>query len=312
MRRRTLTGIALALSSALLLASPAAAGNGYTDSLDLPDGRTYVGSDACLDCHEDVAEFYANSPHAVELALVVPGTAVGSCEACHGPGSGHVDAEGEGQILGLDQMKALDDHQKVAMCTQCHTAQANHWAGGPHDGADISCNDCHADQAHFGGQAVPAGQFRNPSEFCLQCHPSQTSDFRLPFRHRVLENQVACGDCHDPHANPTSSHINGLNDTCLGCHQEMSGPFVFEHEGVSGEDCTACHKPHGSNHDKMLITEGNSLCVQCHFDAGFNSDDSWTVGTVGHGGFALGNEGRCIDCHNEIHGSNVAPTFQDQ
>jgi len=193
-----------------------------------------------------------------------------------------------------------------------NTSQGTHWAGGPHDGADISCSDCHADQVHFGGQALPASQFRNPSEFCLQCHAEQTSDFRLPFRHRVLENQIACNDCHDPHASQDANSMNGLNETCLGCHQEMSGPFVFEHDGVSGEDCTACHKPHGSNHDKLLISEGNSLCVQCHFDAEFNGDDSWTVGTVGHAGFALGNEGRCFDCHSEVHGSNVSPTFQDQ
>ncbi len=308
MRCRTLTGISIVL----LLAMPVLAGSSFAAARSLPPDLNYVGSETCLDCHEDEGAFYANGPHAVEHNLVVPGTAIGVCEACHGPGSGHVDAEGEGQILGADQLAALDEDRYLALCTQCHAGQATHWAGAPHDGAPIACNDCHADQAHFGGQALPASRYRNPSEFCLQCHADQTSDFRLPFRHRVLENQIACGDCHDPHAGFDAKAINGLNETCLGCHQEMSGPFVFEHDGVSGEDCTACHKPHGSNHDKLLLTEGNSLCLQCHFDAEFNSDDSWTVGTVAHGGFALGNEGRCFDCHTEIHGSNVDPTFQDQ
>ncbi len=307
MWRHTLTGTAIAL----LLVSPAVAG-GYIDSIDLPDGLTYVGAETCLDCHDDVADFYANSPHAVDLNLVVPGTAIGSCEACHGPGSGHVNEDGDGFIVGSELLAALDPGQRLAMCTQCHTNQGTHWAGGPHDGADISCNDCHADQVHFGGQALPAGQFRNPSEFCLQCHAAQTSDFRLPYRHRVLENQVACGDCHDPHAGFASDSMNGMNETCLGCHQEMSGPFVFEHDGVSGEDCTVCHKPHGSNHDKMLLTEGNTLSVQCHFDAEINSAGNWNVGNVGHGGSLLGNEGRCFDCHTEVHGSNVSPTFRYQ
>jgi len=294
------------------MGSAVVAGNDYLGSIDMPEGLTYVGSESCLDCHEEVADFYANSPHAIDRALVVPGTTIGSCESCHGPASDHVETEGDGFIVGLDLMNAMDAGQRLDMCTQCHTSHGTHWVGGPHDGAEISCNDCHADQVHFGGQALPASQFRNPSEFCLQCHAEQTSDFRLPFRHRVLENQVSCNDCHDPHAGFDANLMNGLNDTCLGCHQEMQGPFVFEHDGVNGEDCTACHKPHGSNHDKLLLTEGNSLCVQCHYDAEFNSDHGWAVGATDHVGFALGNEGRCFDCHTEIHGSNVHPTFRDQ
>lgn len=307
MRRHALTGIAFVL----LLASPALADNGYIESIAMPDGLTYVGSETCLDCHEEVAEFYAATSHSLENNLIVPGTAIGGCESCHGPGSLHVEEEGEGFIIGSELYAEFGDTQRLAMCTQCHATQSTHWAGGPHDGADISCNDCHADQVHFGGQALPSSQFRNPSEFCLQCHAEQTSDFRLPFRHRVLENQVACGDCHDPHANMDATRMNGMNDTCLGCHQEMAGPFVFEHDGVSGEDCTVCHKPHGSNHDKLLITEGNTLCVQCHFDTEFNSADGWNQGSTSHSGFT-GSEGRCFDCHSEVHGSNVSPNFMDQ
>jgi DmsE family decaheme c-type cytochrome len=308
MWRRTLIGLAVFT----LLAANAASGASFVDSFDLPAELSYVGSAACLDCHGDIGAFYAQGPHAVERGLVVPGTGVSACEACHGPGSAHVAAGGEGQIIGSGLLAGLDTDRRLTMCTQCHAQHGTVWQDGPHAGADISCNDCHTDQAHFGGRAVAAPQFRNPSEFCLQCHAEQTSDFRLPFRHRVLENQVACVDCHDPHAGQDRDRLDGLNNICLGCHQEMSGPFVFEHDGVSGEGCTACHKPHGSNHDKLLLTEGNSLCLQCHFDAEFNSDDNWTVGNTAHAGFALGNEGRCLDCHTEIHGSNVSPTFRNQ
>ena len=304
--------IILPLAGMLLLSAGFAAGGvSYVDSFDVPGEATYVGSATCLDCHDDVGEFYTDSPHSVERGLVIPGTSVAGCEACHGPGSLHVDDDGDGFIIGPAVLAEQGEGAKVAMCTQCHTEQGLTWTGGPHAGTDITCASCHNDQVHFAVGVAPEADFRNKGEFCLQCHTPQTADFRLPFRHRVLEGQVDCQDCHDPHAGFDQTSWNGLNETCLGCHNEMAGPFVYEHDGVSGEDCTACHRPHGSNHDKLLVTESNSMCLQCHFEQGFNADDGWEVGDQNHANFLTG-EGRCYDCHTEVHGSNTDPNFKDQ
>jgi len=299
----------LALFS-LLVAGPAAAQSSYLESFDIPADAEFVGADMCVECH-DVGEFYQHSPHAVERALTIPGTDVFACEACHGPGSLHVEEGGEGFILGPGVLGSLPPSRREAMCTQCHTAIGTHYAGGPHQGTEISCADCHSDQAHFGGAARPAKDFRVQGEFCLQCHAEQVSDFRQPFRHRVLEGEMDCSDCHDPHRGFEQTTWNGLNETCLGCHTEMAGPFVFEHAGVSEEDCTACHRPHGSNNDQLLVQDGNGLCLQCHFDVAFNADDGFAIGDQSHAGLLTG-EARCYDCHFEIHGSNVSPTFQNQ
>ncbi len=293
----------------LLVAAPVLAGT-YLDRFELPSGATYTGSETCIDCHDEEGDFCAHSPHAVERTLAVPGSGVSACEACHGPGSLHVDEEGDGFILGIEALGALGEAGRVDMCTQCHTSHRLDWLDGPHAGVGIACSECHADQVHFGGSTTPAAHYRNRSEFCLQCHAVQSSDFRLPFRHRVLEGEIACDDCHDPHAGFAAAGWNGLNEVCLGCHTEMAGPFVFEHEGVAGEDCVGCHRPHGSMHDKLLSTDSSTLCLQCHFESTFDPIDAWSLGDAPHGGF-LGGEARCYDCHTEIHGSNVSPAFRD-
>lgn len=291
----------VALGFLLAGTSPAIAGTGYLDQFEIPAGAAYAGAHSCLDCHDDVAAAYAHSPHAVDLGLAVPGTGAASCEACHGPGSLHVAGDGEGFILGAAQLGGLDEDGLVLMCTQCHTGQGLVWGEGHHVGTGTTCASCHADQVHFAVQALPAADYRNPAEFCLQCHPGQVADFRMPFRHRVLEGQVGCADCHDPHAG-FATGWNGLNETCLACHVEMSGPFVFEHDGVAGEDCTICHRPHGSLNDKLLVQDGNGLCLQCHFESGL------TFGDTGHQGILV-NEARCYDCHGEVHGSHTSPTL---
>lgn len=295
----------------LLLGGQAIADTGFADSFNSPAEASYVGSQSCLDCHEEIGDYYSHSPHSVDTAAFVPGGQAASCEACHGPGSVHADDEDPESIINAAMLGAMDDSQRDHMCLQCHTDNHVGWAGGPHQGSGISCADCHADQVHFSVEARPAADFRNESEFCLQCHTAEATDFRMPFRHRVLEGQIMCNDCHDPHNGFVNDTWNGLNETCLSCHSEMAGPFVFEHDGVQSEDCITCHNPHGSTHDKMLVTDGNSLCLQCHFESTFNADESWELAGMNHGGLLM-SEARCYDCHTEIHGSNVTPSFRDQ
>jgi DmsE family decaheme c-type cytochrome len=304
--------ICLAGCLTLLFAGQAVAGSStYLAAFDVPADAEYIGSEDCTACHDGVAEFYTHSAHHWERGLAVPGTDIVGCEACHGPGSLHVDEGGEGWILTAEDLGVLEPDGRAAMCTQCHTSMDLHFATGDHAGTEVSCADCHADQAHFGGLARPAGDFRSESDFCLQCHTEVVPQFRMPSRHRVLEGHMSCNDCHDPHQGMDAASWDGLNDTCLKCHTQMAGPFVFEHGGVEGEECLSCHLPHGSQHDKMLTQGGNGLCLQCHHDQAFNADDNWSLAGRAHAGLLLG-EGRCYDCHREVHGSNVDPTFYDR
>jgi len=295
----------------VLLCAQGALGGNYLSQFDIPADAEYIGSEDCAMCHDQPGEFYMHSPHAAARGLSIPGTDIAGCEACHGPGSIHMDEGGEGFIIGTELLGDLDATGRDAMCLQCHLDQDVHYATSPHQGTGVTCAECHAYQAHWGGyEARPAADFRNQSEFCLQCHAAVSAQFRLPHRHRVLEGHMSCSDCHDPHQGTEFSDWSGVNDGCLSCHAEIAGPFVFEHMAVEGEECLNCHQPHGSHHPRLLNQDGNGLCLQCHYETAFAADDNWRLGGVPHGGLLAG-EARCTDCHREIHGSNVSPSFAD-
>lgn len=306
---RILIGLVVCL--AVLLSGQALAGAQHLKHFDVPADAQYVGSADCAMCHDTIGASYKHSAHAPERGLRVPGTDVHGCEACHGPSSLHVEGGGDGWVLTGAMLNSLGSDQRAQLCTQCHVAMDLHYADSPHAGTGVSCADCHGDQVHWGAKARPAVDFRSQADFCLQCHATVSAEFRLPSRHRVLDGHLSCNDCHDPHKGPDPAAWDGVNQTCLGCHPQMAGPFVFEHGAVSGEECLSCHRPHGSHHDKMLNQDGNSLCLQCHFEVTFQAQDTWAIGGVNHGGLLAG-EARCYDCHREVHGSNVSPSFRDQ
>ena len=299
------TGLAgttvLLLLTGFALASRAEGGRTAAQAIGVNWEAEYVGGETCLDCHDDVGSAYHGSPHHPDLGALVPGTAVTSCEACHGPGGQHVDEGGDGPILGPASLRTLGAERRADLCLQCHTTLHADWPVAEHAEAGVDCAHCHVDQVHWETPDVqPPRAFRLGAEFCLQCHPGVEAAFRLSFRHPVLEGRMDCTDCHFPHGDRAGQTLLVVqNAPCLRCHTEVAGPFVFEHEATVGEECTACHRPHGSPNRRLLTQDSNSLCLHCHYEPGFP-----TIGQVDHDTY-LRQRAACYDCHAEIHGSNA-------
>jgi DmsE family decaheme c-type cytochrome len=107
-----------------------------------------------------------------------------------------------------------------------------------------------------------------------------------------------------------------VNELCYTCHTEKRGPFLFEHAPVR-EECSSCHDPHGSNHQRLLLAKMPNLCWNCHFTGSghFGSGDNLStakgvpIAPAGSpSGFPTVNSrfvGKsCKNCHVNLHGSN--------
>ncbi len=97
-----------------------------------------------------------------------------------------------------------------------------------------------------------------------------------------------------------------LNETCYTCHAEKRGPFLWEHEPVR-EDCSICHKPHGSVNESLLKNRAPWLCQQCHLEQFHPSTAYSGTGLPGattpSGAQQLLGK-NCMNCHVQVHGSN--------
>jgi predicted CXXCH cytochrome family protein len=89
------------------------------------------------------------------------------------------------------------------------------------------------------------------------------------------------------------------NDLCLSCHPQYQGPFFYNHPPVE-ENCNICHEPHGAVVNNLLSKTEPFLCAQCHYFHPPIHIEPSLAQTVGK---------RCIYCHQEIHGSNIAPNL---
>ncbi len=212
-----------------------------------------------------------------------------------------------------------------SQCFDCHTNYARSFQGNVHFRLHVdverkpggtSCESCHGPGSlHAQAPRDRARLIVNPGKdprACFTCHEEVHLQFRLPEHHPVLEGQMNCVQCHNPHGRE-SFQPNGrgglamarLNEQCAGCHREQARGFVFEHEALR-EGCASCHDPHGSIHAKMLTERDANLCLKCHAQIQTSPGDLF-IGRVNHQ--ALLGLGSCwsAGCHTAVHGSNFHP-----
>lgn len=252
----------------------------------------------CSTCHADLVKDYVKGHHGNLHNTKAPGN---DCASCHGETLRHMSnpvKEKPQFTFKLDKQGFMDEKSRAEsdkVCTSCHKdAEKKHWAGSAHQRAGLACVSCHNN--HKPDISINK---KTSTAQCLSCHQEMKADLFKTSTHPLLDGQMNCVSCHNPHGTKAGGEAlmkkQTVNETCFTCHPGKRGPFVYPHQPVT-ENCANCHNPHGSNKAPMLKARGDQLCMSCHRNAHMR-EPARKVG--------------CTSCHTAIHGSN-APTQGDK
>ncbi len=203
----------------------------------------------CADCHS--TDFHKNfvppQPAAFPVPVAtndIPGdyhsTFVEmhvSCEACHGPGSVHVNLASQWfpgwnrqRGYGLANLKASAENE-IQACAPCHSRRNL-----VHDGFRAGDNyyDFYSNQLLTEPIYYPDGQVLDED----YVHGSFIQS-------KMYHRGIRCSDCHDPH---TAQLKRAGNEVCTSCHQHPQAKYdtVAHHHHLpdsAGAQCVNCHMP---------------------------------------------------------------------
>lgn len=226
----------------------------------------------CADCHSTnlKTNFDVNtvSYHTTFSEIDV------SCEACHGPGSTHVELANATSLFwdrkvgyGLNQLKGEDTEPQLQTCAQCHSRRGMMEAGfkGGANYHDFYQLELLQPETYFDD-----GQIKDE----VYVYGSFTQS-------KMYHKNIRCTDCHDPHSLQLK---HPGNETCTSCHQHPAGKYdVPSHHrhavGSEGAKCVNCHMP-----------------GRTYMDVDFRRDHSLRVPRPDMS-VEFGTPNACTDCH---------------
>ncbi|MFG0261238.1 MAG: multiheme c-type cytochrome [Novipirellula sp. JB048] len=192
----------------------------------------------CADCHSTNLNVNfdpkANRYHTTFSEINV------SCEACHGPGSLHVELANSKSLFwdrrhgyGLTtKLNGESSEAEIQSCAPCHSRRG------------VIDHDFQGGESYFDHYAL---ELMSPATYHAD---GQIKDevyvFGSFIQSKMYHKNIRCSDCHDPHS--LELKFQG-NETCTSCHQHAAGKYdVPSHHhhvpGTAGAMCVNCHMPH--------------------------------------------------------------------
>ena len=269
---------------------------------DLPpdDGLHWTGpyknwNARCAECH--ATGFEKNYDSATRRYRSTQSEIGVGCEACHGPGSAHLEWAQSPEAW--KPMPGLDTHgftqsfagteATIQQCATCHSRREAHGDASPlpgtpyHDAYGLSLLQpglYHADgqildEVYVYGSFLQAKKFSRGVS-CLNCHDAHSA--KPP-----AEGNAICTQCHAPAGNPGFPTARRAAYDTVAHH--------FHEPGTPGAQCRNCHAPESvymgndwrADHsfriprpDLSAATGGPDACTACHA----NRSPDWAAAEI--------------------------------
>ncbi len=215
-----------------------------------------------------------------------------SCEACHGPGSRHVEWAQQarapyGADKGLIALKSRWSEAWKFAGPDARIAQRDQPAA---DALMNVCASCHARRSTITESAATGAPLADTHRLALLTAPNYHADGQQRdevftwgsfLQSRMYQRGVTCMDCHEPHALKLRAEGNAL---CSRCHNAAvfdTEKHSFHKSGSKGAQCVECHMP--AQHymvvdprrdhslriprpDLSTKLGSPNACTQCHAD----------------------------------------------
>lgn len=214
-----------------------------------------------------------------------------ACEACHGPGSLHVEwaeipdmARPQSEDFSLvQQTSGITSAEQVALCAPCHSRRS-------------SLGDLAHDGSAFGDGFHPSlldeGLYFADGQILdeVYVYGSFTQS-------KMYQRDVRCSDCHDVHSIKLVLEDNAL---CLQCHQSAQFDTTEHHfHKQAGEE----GEPIRAEDGEILFDVGSGAqCRECHMPGryymgnDYRPDHSFRVPNPALSA-AIGSPDPCLRCH---------------
>jgi predicted CXXCH cytochrome family protein len=217
-----------------------------------------------------------------------------ACEACHGPGSRHVEwaksAKPPYQPGSDKGFVAASSRWSVAWNFPASGAKVAQRDKPAADALMNVCSDCHARRSTIAERGDPAVPLEDTHRLALLTAPNYYADGQQReevyvwssfLQTEMYRKGVTCMDCHDAHSLKLRAEGNAL---CTRCHNTAvfdTEKHHFHKAGTPGAQCVECHMParnymvidarrdHGirvPRPDLSLSLGSPNACTQCHAD----------------------------------------------
>jgi len=243
----------------------------------------------CADCHSTrVTKGYDAESDSFKTTYAE--ISVG-CEACHGPGSAHIEWVGrKGAEAGKGLTVQLDERRGVTWGRDAGTGRPVRNKPRATEREIEVCAQCHARRAQIAEGYVPGRPFMDhylPSLLVpgLYHADGQQQDEVFVWgswlQSRMHGAGVTCSDCHDPHTQKLRAPGNTV---CAQCHDASKYDASTHHrhqQGAAGAQCANCHMPRATymvvdprrDHslrvprpDESVTLGVPNACNSCHTD----------------------------------------------